>query len=104
VWQGIDYLQALRDHGARIAHMHAQDIVMDQARLKVVGVHGRGWWRFVIPGLGQLDWPAISAALKAAGYAGDVALEHEHDAYMGAKWSDGLAIGLQTLRPFVAAF
>jgi sugar phosphate isomerase/epimerase len=104
VWQGIDYLQVIRDYGARIYHMHAKDIVMDQALLKRVGVHGRGWWRFVIPGLGQLDWPGIFAALKEVGYQGDVAVEHEDNAYMKEKWNEGLAIGLKTLRPFVDAF
>jgi len=67
-------------------------------------VHGRGWWRFVIPGLGLLDWGAIFAALKAAGYQGDVAVEHEDSAYLGERWNEGLTIGLKTLRPLVAAY
>ena len=104
IWQGIDHLQVIRDYGSRIAHVHAKDIVMEQAMLKRVGVHGRGWWRFVIPGLGQLDWPAIFAALKGVGYGGDMAVEHEDNAYLGERWNEGLAIGLKTLRPLVEGF
>ncbi|MBC7317414.1 MAG: sugar phosphate isomerase/epimerase, partial [Chloroflexi bacterium] len=54
IWQGIDPLQAIREFAPRIYHVHAKDIVFDKARLKRVGVHGEGWWRFVIPGLGVI--------------------------------------------------
>jgi sugar phosphate isomerase/epimerase len=103
-WQEIDYLQVIRDYGSRIYHMHAKDIVIDQAKLKHVGVHGRGWWRFVIPGLGQLDWKAIFAALKQVDYRGDVAVEHEDNTYLRERWNEGLALGIKTLRPFINAF
>ena len=104
VWQGIDYLAAIRDYGDRIYHVHAKDILIDSERLKRVGVHGRGWWRFVIPGLGQLDWPGIFAALKDAGYDGDMALEHEDQQYYEDRWNEGLTIGLKALRPLVEAY
>lgn len=104
VWQGIDYLQAIRVYGERIYHVHAKDIVIDEARLKRVGVHGRGWWRFVIPGLGQIDWPALFDALKDVGYDGDMAVEHEDREYLNERWNEGLLLGLKTLRPLVAGF
>lgn len=105
VWQGIDHLLAIREFGDRIYHMHAKDIVIDEAKLKRGGVHGaRGWWRFVMPGLGQIDWAALFATLKQVGYAGDVAVEHEDNAYMGDKWNEGLTIAYNTLRPLVAAY
>lgn len=104
VWQGIDHLQAIRDFGSRIYHIHAKDILIDQEKLKRVGVHGRGWWRFVLPGLGQIDWPALFATLKEMGYSGDMAVEHEDSAYLHDKWNEGLALGLKTLRPLVAAY
>ena len=103
-WQGIDHLQAIRDYGERIYHVHAKDIVIDAEKLKHVGVHGRGWWRFVIPGLGQLDWPALFDALREVRYKGDVALEHEDQQYMNEQWSEGLTIGLKTLRPLVEEY
>lgn len=103
-WQQIDYLRAIREYGSRIYHVHAKDIVVDRARLEHVGVHGTGWWRFVIPGLGVLDWAGIFAAFKEVAYAGDIAVEHEDNAYMKEKWNEGLAIAYKTLRPFVSAY
>lgn len=103
-WQGIDYLQVIREYGCRFHHMHAKDILIDQATLKRVGVHGRGWWRFVIPGLGVLDWAAISNQLKTVDYQGDVALENEDRDYQKERWNDGLKVALRTLRPLVAAY
>ncbi|MHB1295254.1 MAG: sugar phosphate isomerase/epimerase family protein [Anaerolineae bacterium] len=103
-WQEIDYVQAIRDYGTRIYHMHAKDITYDRALLKRVGVHGSGWWRFVIPGLGELDWSAIFGALSEVGYAGDIAVEHEDNVYLGERWNEGLTIGHKFLRPLVTAY
>ena len=103
-WQEIDYIRAIREYGKRIYHMHAKDIVVDKARLGHVGVHGNGWWRFVLPGLGVLDWKAVFGALKEASYAGDIAVEHEDSAFMNEKWNEGLAIALRNLRPYVTAY
>lgn len=100
-WQGIDHLQLWRDYAKRIYHIHAKDIVVDRARLKRVGVHGADWWRFVIPGLGQIDWPALFDAIKESGYTGDMVVEHEDRTYLGSRWNEGLTLGLKTLRPFV---
>jgi sugar phosphate isomerase/epimerase len=101
VWQGIDHLKVLRDYGARMYHMHAKDITIDVARLRRTGVHGADWWRFVIPGLGQIDWPTLFATAHEAGYGGDLALEHEDQTYYGERWNEGLLLGLKTLRPLV---
>ncbi len=100
-WQGIDHLQVWRDYAERIYHVHAKDIVIDWARLKRAGVHGADWWRFVIPGLGVIDWPALLEEIKASGYAGDLVVEHEDQTYYGNRWNEGLTLGLKTLRPFV---
>ncbi|MFH1085488.1 MAG: sugar phosphate isomerase/epimerase [Chloroflexota bacterium] len=104
VWQGIDPLQAIRDFGKRIHHVHAKDILIDEALLRRTGVHGRGWWRFVIPGLGQINWPEILAALKEVGYRGDLAVEHEDREYLDRRWNEGLTIALKTLRPLVDTY
>lgn len=103
-WQEIDHLRAIREFGDRIHHVHAKDIVIDRDLLARVGVHGRGWWRFVIPGLGELDWGAIFGALREAGYRGDVAVEHEDREYLGERWTEGLAIAHRTLRPLVEGY
>jgi len=104
VWQQIDHLKAIRDFGSRIHHVHAKDIVIDREKLAVMGVHGRGWWRFVLPGLGELNWQALLDALKEAGYEGDMAVEHEDREYLGDRWNEGLAIALDNLKPLVSAY
>ena len=105
VWQGIDFLQAIKDYAGRINHVHAKDIIIDEAKLKRVGVHGsRGWWRFVIPGLGQINWVELFDTLKAVGYAGDMAVEHEDQTYLKDRWNEGLSIAIKTLRPLVDAY
>jgi sugar phosphate isomerase/epimerase len=101
VWQQIDHLRAIRDFSDRIHHIHAKDIVIDEEKLGSMGVHGRGWWRFVIPGLGQIDWQALFDTLAEVGYAGDMAVEHEDNAYTGDRRDEGLAIGVKSLRPLV---
>ena len=101
VWQGIDHLAVLRDYAPRIYHMHAKDIRIDVPRLRRAGVHGADWWRFVIPGLGQIDWPALFATASEIGYDGDLAVEHEDQTYYGERWNEGLLIGLKALRPLI---
>jgi sugar phosphate isomerase/epimerase len=104
VWQGIDYLRAILDYGDRIHHVHAKDIVIDRARLARVGVHGQGWWRFVVPGLGEVDWLGALRHLRLVGYAGDMAFEHEDRVYLNERWEEGLCLGLRFLRSLVAAY
>ncbi|GAF72042.1 unnamed protein product, partial [marine sediment metagenome] len=48
--------------------------------------------------------PALFDALKQAGYAGDMAVEHEDREYLGERWNQGLALALKTLRPLVEAY
>jgi len=100
-WQGMDYLAIARDYAPRIHHCHAKDVVLDEALLKRGGVHAAGWWRFCLPGLGQVDWPLVFEALAAGGYRGDLAVEHEDEAFRGERWEEGLALALKMLRPFV---
>jgi sugar phosphate isomerase/epimerase len=100
-WQGMDYLAIARDYGARIHHCHAKDLVLDEALLKRGGVHAAGWWRYCLPGLGQVDWSLLFEALAAGGYDGDLAVEHEDAAFKGERWEEGLGLALKTLRPFV---
>lgn len=100
-WQGIDHLQLWRDYAGRIYHVHAKDIVVDRERLKRVGVHGPDWWRFVIPGLGEINWAELIGLMRETGYTGDIAVEHEDRVYLGERWNEGLTIALKTLRPLV---
>ena len=88
----------------RSVHMHAKDIAINRVQRAKVGVHGTGWWRFVLPGLGELPWQAIFDALEQASYQGDIAVEHEDGEFLHERWDQGLEIALGTLRPLVDAY
>ena len=91
VWQGIDYVAAIEEFGPRILHVHAKDMEINKRILARGGIYGQvfgspyayghGWWRARLPGWGEIDWAALVTALRDAGYAGDVNIEHEDDVF-----------------------
>jgi sugar phosphate isomerase/epimerase len=84
VWQRIDAARCVREFGGRIVHVHAKDTRIDPDRLYDCGVLGLGWHVPKLPGLGEVDWPALFAALTDAGYRGAVCIEVEDRAYEGS--------------------
>lgn len=84
IWQHIDCARAVREFGKRIVHFHAKDTRVDQDKLYQVGVMGFGWHVAKLPGLGDVDWAAVFAALSDAGYRGAVCIEVEDRAYEGS--------------------
>jgi len=76
-WQQIDYIEAVHRFGDRIFHTHAKDVEILPFKLREIGVLGRGWWRYRIPGWGDLDWTAYVTALKEVGYDYVLSIEHE---------------------------
>ena len=76
-WQQIDYIEAVHRFGNRIFHTHAKDTEILPFRLREIGVLGRGWWRYRIPGWGDIDWTAYVTALKEVGYDYVLSIEHE---------------------------
>jgi sugar phosphate isomerase/epimerase len=84
VWQHIDSARAVREFGKRIVHFHAKDTRIDPERLYQVGIMGFGWHVAKLPGLGDVDWPALFAALTDVGYRGPVCIEVEDRAYEGS--------------------
>lgn len=116
-WLGIDPLDAL-EHALQagiIGHVQAKDIEIDERARTHYGVFGKtagrtsptdvGWWRYRIPGCGQLDWNQIIEALNAAGYDGDIAVEHEDPVWGGtpSKTLQGLQIAADKLRPLITS-
>lgn len=80
-WQGIDYLEAVDRFKDRIFHTHAKDVEIKQHLLRWVGNQSGGWWRYVIPGYGEINWGVYIARLRAAGYNGVLSIEHEDSAF-----------------------
>jgi len=99
-WQGIDHLRALREYKDRIYHVHAKDTEMLPERRYRGGVNG-DYFRFRIPGYGEIDWTAFLSTLDEIGYTGGVAIEHEDPIYSGARFDEGLRRGWQTLYPLI---
>jgi len=81
VWLMIDAGRAIREFGPRIHHFHAKDVRIDREKLYQEGVMGLGWEKPKLPGLGDVDWPAVFAALTDVGYNGPVCIEVEDRAY-----------------------
>jgi sugar phosphate isomerase/epimerase len=84
IWQGIDIPRAIRDFGPRIVHVHAKDERIDRDRLHEVGIMGFGWHVPKLPGLGDVVWGPMFAALTDVGYNGPVCIEVEDRAYEGS--------------------
>jgi sugar phosphate isomerase/epimerase len=112
VWLGIDPVAALEQHAERVLHVQAKDIEVHAQARDRYGVFGRvvdkqpwvsGWWRYRIPGLGEIDWSRVVDTLFQAGYDGVVSVEHEDPVWSGDldRVHRGLSIAQRTLAPHV---
>ena len=65
-----------------------------------------GWWRYRLPGSGQIDWRAFLAALAAAGYDGVVSVEHEDPVWTGSveRVTRGLELARDALAPLATPY
>jgi sugar phosphate isomerase/epimerase len=113
VWLGIDPVEALGTIGDRVLHVQAKDVEVDLAARSVYSTFGQvigrtspwesGWWRYRIPGLGEVDWPGLIEALRVAGFDGFVSVEHEDPIWSGSteRVREGLDIARRTLAPLL---
>lgn len=78
IWLQIPHAgDLIRAYGQRIYHVDGKDCEVMPARLARQGILGNGWWRYRLPGLGQVDWPTVLSALRDVGYDGVIAIENE---------------------------
>jgi len=114
LWLGIDPVEALRPYVDRVANAHAKDAETFQRERNRYGFFGRvstreqdpwdmGWWRYRIPGLGQVDFPRYVDALYEGGFDGALAVEHEDPVWGGTPElvEAGLRIAHNNLRGLV---
>lgn len=99
LWQDIDYIEAVDRFAERIFHTHAKDTEIKAHRRRYVGNHGDGWWRYVIPGLGQIKWGEYISALRRNGYNDVLSIEHEDGA---VDREEGFLIAKKNLEQFIA--
>ena len=101
ILQGIDYLEAVDTYKDRIFHTHAKDTEIKQHIVRKLGnlfSFDEGWWRYVIPGFGDIDWGVYIERLYSIGYNGVLSIEHED----GAQGREaGFVRGARYLNQFV---
>lgn len=113
VWMGIDPVAALRPYIDRIPHAQAKDIQLFPDRRNRYGWPGKavlrddpwdvGWWRYRVPGLGEIDWNAVVDALYEGGFDGVISVEHEDPVWGGSerRIKTGLRVAHRTLAPLI---
>jgi sugar phosphate isomerase/epimerase len=113
VWMGIDPVEALRPYAGRVAHAQAKDIEVFPAQRNRYGYPGKavardspwdvGWWRYRVPGLGQVDWRRVIDTLYEGGFDGVLSVEHEDPVWGGTedRIQAGLEVAHRTLRPLI---
>ena len=113
LWLGIDPVAALKPYVDRVAHAHAKDaetFAAERQPLRVFGALTReddpwdmGWWRYRIPGLGEVDFRRYVDTLYEGGFDGVLSVEHEDPVWGGTPElvEAGLTIARNTLRGLV---
>jgi sugar phosphate isomerase/epimerase len=114
LWLGIDPVAALRPYVDRVAHAHAKDAETFPAERTRYGFFGRtgtreqdpwdmGWWRYRLPGLGEVDFRRYVDTLYEGGFDGVLSVEHEDPVWGGTPElvEAGLRIAHQNLRGLV---
>jgi sugar phosphate isomerase/epimerase len=81
VHQELDIMIPVARFSKRIFHTHAKDCLVDVQRRNYVGILGEGWWRYVIPGYGDIRWGEYIGNLREVGYRGVLSIEHEDNTF-----------------------
>lgn len=106
-WQMMDPVAPIAEFAHRFVHTHAKDVRLHRDRLNDVGILEvpLAYHSPVLPGRGEVDWPAFFAALHRAGYDGALAVEVEDRDYEGslADRQRALIESAAFLRPLIEA-
>lgn len=96
IWLHIPHIpDVIRQYGPRIAHFDGKDAEILPGMLARQGIFGSGWWRYRLPGRGEVDWSAVFSALADVRYDGPVSIENEDPLALGL---DGVAWSTDYLR------
>jgi sugar phosphate isomerase/epimerase len=113
LWLGIDPVATITPYIDRIVHAQAKDIELDPGARNRYGSFGTvhkdgdpwrtGWWRYRVPGRGQVAWNDVLDRLYEAGFRGTLSVEHEDPVWGGTedKILRGLEIAHRTLHPLL---
>lgn len=98
LWQFIDPYLPIKEFGHKIFHVHAKDTEINYEQLKRAGILSDfSWWRYRLPGLGDLNWTKFISNLTEVGYTGVISVEHEDPVWGGdlSRTKQGLIISKQ---------
>jgi sugar phosphate isomerase/epimerase len=113
LWIGVDPVAVVKPYLDKVIHAQAKDIQLFPEKRNRWGFYGKslerdnpwdvGWWRYRVPGLGQVDWVRLVDALYEGGFDGVLSVEHEDPVWGGTedKVQVGLEIAERTLRPLL---
>ena len=113
LWMGIDPIAAVKPYIAHVEHAQAKDIEINIEKRNFYGYPGKavvrenpwdvGWWRYRVPGLGDIDWRRLIDVLYEGGFNGTLSVEHEDPIWGGTeeKIKVGLEVAYNTLRPLI---
>lgn len=107
-------METIAPYIEHIAHAQAKDVELRPGDRQRWGHFGpavdrsgnpwdMGWWRYRVPGLGQVDWVRVVDRLYEAGFTGTLSVEHEDPVWGGeeTRTKQGLDIAYRTLRPLI---
>jgi sugar phosphate isomerase/epimerase len=114
VRQFMDPIQIMKDYMDKIYNVHLKDTEIFWNTLKRCGINPpqrTRWWRYRIPGYGEVKWPEVFTVLMDAGYEGTMNIEHEDETYgrplpdgnFSEDFKTGFKMGLRYLRQYVPA-
>ncbi len=110
---GIDYLRAFEEFGDRVHHVHLKDCeICEEGRYRYGYLgetfarrysYGGGYWRYCIPGYGEVDWARLLFRLSEVKYEGALCIELEDQRYEGdaAAQKLGLLATKQHIEPLL---
>lgn len=103
VWLGIDYLRVLSGIASAIDHVEAIDIEINRDLLVDSGMYGPLWWRYRMPGKGQVDWGQLIEALKLYDFTGTISISMDDEFVNGDHYDleNALETSLKKLAPLV---
>jgi sugar phosphate isomerase/epimerase len=109
VRQFIDPIPVARQYANRVYHVHAKDTEIIPPILQQRGITGNGWWRYRLPGFGQVKWNELITVLLDANYSGGIDIEHEDALFappggrgdMSEATKLGFRIGLRYLGQYI---
>ena len=103
VWQMIDPYPMVEKFSKKLFHVHGKDCEILWEKLRETGIlhtihrfdhpvdNGEGvkeydntWYRYRLPGLGELNWARIISDLQVQGFDGTISIEHEDPVWCGS--------------------